>query len=98
MSPLGSPCPRLVVIGDIYICGDYENRPEECSSHRFPFRHCPIGVDGLALETTYMISQRIDKVWELIKAGAAKTGERPYCSAEDRPPNKPQHETALKND
>ncbi len=70
MSPItgdGTPCPELVQIGDIYLCGIYANRPEECRNHTFPYRFCPIGLDKTNLDNSTSIAMRIDTVFELSK-------------------------------
>lgn len=69
MSPISAPdpCPNLVIVENFYFCGIYENRPEECRNHKFPFRHCPVGVDILGLDDPIKIAQRIDKGYDLLK-------------------------------
>jgi hypothetical protein len=59
MSPLGSPCPKLIQHGDIYLCEDYQNRPEQCVNHKFDTNFCPIGYDLLKQPDIETIRQRI---------------------------------------
>lgn len=68
-SPISEgPCPWLVRIDTFVFCKEYERRPERCRSHKFPFRHCPIGIDILGLESALAISLRIDEGWTRIQA------------------------------
>jgi len=70
MSPLGSPCPKLVKKGTFYFCGDYEHRPKECAAHKHPMGVCPIGVAKLALEEKIeQISRRIDTGYAMLTYG-----------------------------
>lgn len=67
-SPLSEgPCPWIVRVGSFVFCAEYDRRPKECRLHEHPFRHCPIGVDVLGLESALAISRRIDEGWEIIK-------------------------------
>ena len=68
MSPLdsggGCPCLRQPEPG-IYLCADYEHRPEQCANHRFPSRFCPIGVSVLGFVEAGQVARRIDRLFEL---------------------------------
>ena len=73
MSPKSAPnpCPDIIQDGTFYFCGCYEQRPEECINHSFPFRYCPIGLEKLSLKNPQEVAQRINagfkKIAELIK-------------------------------
>jgi len=67
MSPLGSPCPKLVNRGDFFFCGDYANRPQECANHCYSFATvCPIGIDKLRISSSDEIHARIDAAYTLL--------------------------------
>lgn len=69
MSPLSAPepCPKIVQDGTFYFCGDYANRPSECSKHDFPSRFCPIGIEKLGLSESMHVAMRIDVGYEKAK-------------------------------
>ena len=68
MSPLGSPCPKLIQHGTFYFCGDYEHRPAECMRHRHPVGVCPIGAAELGIADDPMrIQRRIDTGYAMLK-------------------------------
>jgi len=70
MSPLSAPdpCPNVVTLGSYYLCGDYENRPEECVNHTFHATHCPVGLTKLDIVSPDKLRERIDNGWGLIKS------------------------------
>jgi hypothetical protein len=63
-----NPCRHLIIDGDFYFCGIYENRPKECANHTYPFRHCPIGIEKLGLDDPIKVSIRIDQGYEKTKS------------------------------
>ena len=67
MSPLSAPeqCPHIIQDGTFFFCSVYNQRPEECANHKFPARHCPIGIDKLGFINPQQIAQRIDDGWAL---------------------------------
>lgn len=67
MSPLGSPCPKLIKHGNFYFCGDYENRPEDCKTHQFPFPVCAVGVEKLGIYNVEQLHMRIDTGYAMLK-------------------------------
>lgn len=67
MSPLGSPCPKLVRHGSFYFCSDYENRPRECATHGFPFPVCPIGIEKLGIVGVKQLYERIDTGYAMLR-------------------------------
>lgn len=67
MSPLGSPCPKLVNHGSFYFCSDYTGRPEECRNHKYPFSICPIGVEKLNITNHEQLQRRIDTGYAMLK-------------------------------
>lgn len=70
MSPIGSPCPKLLRVGSFYFCGDYDNRPEQCKNHEFEWaRFCPIGIDKLQISDPQDAYNRINEGYEIIKRG-----------------------------
>lgn len=71
LSPFSSPdpCPNLDVREDFYFCGCYDKRPEECASHRFPSKICPIGLEKLGLKSVTEINSRVDTGYALLKYG-----------------------------
>jgi len=83
MSPCGDPitgdCPHLrQPEPGLYLCNDYENRPERCARHDFPSRFCPIGMDILGLTTPEAVAARIDHAFQLSGcAPVAQGGGKP---------------------
>ena len=75
MSPLGSPCPKLDTRGDFYFCKDYENRPEECTNHRFPFKVCPIGREKLNISTLEEVRLRVETGYAMLKYNTSDSRE-----------------------
>jgi hypothetical protein len=69
MSPLSqpNPCPFVIECEGFYFCAEYKNRPDQCKKHEYPFRHCPIGIEKLGLDSTMRIATRIDRGWELAR-------------------------------
>ena len=61
-------CIKLNQMDDFYFCGDYANRPLECSSHDFPFQVCPIGLSKLKINSndSNAIQKRLKRAWSLI--------------------------------
>ena len=70
MSPISqpNPCPNLIVNGDFYFCGIYKNRPQECRSHEFYSRFCPIGLNVLKPNSIEDIKRRIDDGYMLTQS------------------------------
>ncbi len=67
MSPISEGrCPYLTNEGDIYICGQYDSRPERCANHTFPARFCPVGMNKLELEEESDVIKRCNKLREFI--------------------------------
>ncbi len=65
MSPLSiDECPHLIADGGYYFCSIYSNKPEQCTNHNFPFKHCPIGIDVLNITSAHQIAIRIDIGYE----------------------------------
>jgi hypothetical protein len=75
MSPLGSPCKHLFEIDSFVFCRIYANRPEECSNHRFPARHCPIGCSVLDINDTDEIQIRCFAGYEILRHAPQDTSE-----------------------
>ena len=76
MSPCADPvtgvCPHIVQPEPgLYLCADYENRPERCAAHDFPSRFCPIGVSVLGYSEAEMVARRIDHCYEVALRGPA---------------------------
>jgi len=68
MSPLGSPCPKLINHGSFYFCNDYSNRPKECMNHYYSFAVvCPIGLEILDIVNKEQIQERIDTGYAMLK-------------------------------
>lgn len=67
MSPLGSPCPKLVKRGNFHFCSIYENRPKECRSHQHPFSTCPIGTEKIGISSSEELHRRIDTGYAMLK-------------------------------
>lgn len=61
-SPLtsGVPCPNIKQDGTFFFCSIYENRPDQCSQHKFDCRFCPIGMDFLKLDNPTRAYERIN--------------------------------------
>ena len=73
-SPPGTYCPYVVEKrGGFFFCSIYPRRPEECQKHEYPFRHCPIGIAKLDLETCTDIAKRIDEGW--LRSGMKNFGK-----------------------
>lgn len=67
MSPInGGYCPLLIEkesdTGKIYLCGDYDNRPQECVNHTFPSPICPIGADTLGIKNQQKLDARMKAI------------------------------------
>jgi len=69
MSPISSPlpCPHIIKNDTFYFCKIYKNRPNDCKTHEFPYRFCPIGLDILKLKSLDEIRNRIDDGYEKTK-------------------------------
>ncbi len=69
MSPLSDgPCPHIIEKQGFFFCSEYASRPNQCRNHKFPFKHCPIGIEKLRLKDPIAISLRIDEGWEISKS------------------------------
>lgn len=80
MSPINNGyCPLLIEekspTGTIYLCSDYENRPEECKKHSVPSYVCTIGQESLGIETQSDLVNRMDAIKEAI----GKINEDAFC-------------------
>jgi len=63
MSPLnGRYCPKLLNEGNIYFCGDYANRPQQCINHNDGSVCCAIGSSVLDLKNEIGIKNRIENL------------------------------------
>jgi len=74
MSPISNPepCPHLIIEKSnnersYHFCGIYENRPEECVNHKFPFRFCPIGMSIFKFEDPTTIQIHLENGYQKIK-------------------------------
>jgi len=72
MSPINhGRCPFLLEVtlhGQNYVfCGEYKNRPKQCSNHSFDSRFCPVGIDVLKPKNLDILRQRIDIGYEYCK-------------------------------
>ena len=75
MSPFGSPCPHIDQRESFVFCKIYDDRPDDCRNHRYPFRHCPIGIDKVGLNGVDAINRRIDTGLAMITTGLDNSEE-----------------------
>lgn len=53
---------KLSDTGKIYLCSDYDNRPEECKNHVFSSPICPIGADSLGIKNQKKLNARMEAI------------------------------------
>jgi len=62
LSPFGNPCKYLKEEGSYNLCSIYEHRPKQCRDHKYPYRHCPVGLQKTGIEDTTKLAMRIDRL------------------------------------
>lgn len=68
LNPFGDDvCRYLYQQNTFYFCSIYNHRPAQCREHRYPFKHCPIGIDILKVDAGWEVWQRIEQGYLLLK-------------------------------